>query len=301
LKIKPSILSAALFAPLVAHAIDFEMKGYGIHTPAGVTYHYSLLNNTASNLPDPWHVLSVEIGRKDIFTDDYAKPELTPLPPIYPIPGRPNAAVYAAGDGVLSVTAPAGWNGYQGGEREHVNHTVAWELNKDAQGHYIPAAALLPGQTLTGLSVTRSAISDTYLNSNFNVHAFGIKKTFTGRVEKQDTSPPVLSVTLSPTTLRANEKPIPITATLTVKDDYDPAPEIKLESITANEPLEKEDIKDAQIGTDDRQFKLKAEREGKNKAGRIYTVTYSATDGSGNKATATATVVVPHDERKKDD
>lgn len=96
-------------------------------------------------------------------------------------------------------------------------------------------------------------------------------------------------------------KLVPIVATITVKDDYDPAPEIKLESITANEPLESEDIKDAQIGTDDRQFKLKAEREGKNKAGRIYTVTYSATDGSGNKATATATVVVPHDERKKDD
>ena len=80
-----------------------------------------------------------------------------------------------------------------------------------------------------------------------------------------------------------------------MKDDYDPQPEIKLESITANEVLEKEDIKGALIGTDDRQFQLKAEREGKNKAGRIYTVTYSATDGSGNKSIASATVTVPHD------
>jgi hypothetical protein len=86
-----------------------------------------------------------------------------------------------------------------------------------------------------------------------------------------------------------------------VKDDYDPQPEIKLESITANEPMNKDDIQDAQIGTDDRQFKLKAERDGKNKTGRIYTVTYSATDATGNKAIASATVVVPHDERKKDD
>ena len=39
---------------------------------------------------------------------------------------------------------------------------------------------------------------------------------------------------------------------------------------------------DAKIGTDDRQFRLKAEREGKNKAGRIYTVTYSATDATRN-------------------
>ena len=43
---------------------------------------------------------------------------------------------------------------------------------------------------------------------------------------------------------------------------------------------------------------LRAEREGKNKAGRIYTITYSATDGSGNKTTASATVTVPHDERE---
>ena len=43
---------------------------------------------------------------------------------------------------------------------------------------------------------------------------------------------------------------------------------------------------------------LRAEREGKNKAGRIYTVTYSATDASGNKTTASATVTVPHDEKE---
>ena len=43
---------------------------------------------------------------------------------------------------------------------------------------------------------------------------------------------------------------------------------------------------------------LRAKREGKNKAGRIYTITYSATDGSGNKATASATVTVPHDQGK---
>ena len=109
-------------------------------------------------------------------------------------------------------------------------------------------------------------------------------------------------MSVNPATLwPPNGKLIPITATITVKDDYDPQPEIKLESITANEPLEKDDIKEANIGTDDRQFKLKAEHEGKNKTGRIYTVTYSATDGTGNKTIASATVTVPHDERKMDD
>ena len=57
------------------------------------------------------------------------------------------------------------------------------------------------------------------------------------------------------------------------------------------------DIQGAVLGTDDRQFSLAATREGGNLAGRVYTLTYSATDGSGNKATASTTVTVPHDQR----
>ena len=83
-----------------------------------------------------------------------------------------------------------------------------------------------------------------------------------------------------------------------MQDDYDPEPEIKLDSIIATETLAADDIQDAQLGTDDRSFSLAAKRAGTNQAGRIYTVTYSATDGSGNKATASATVNVPHDQGK---
>ncbi|MFZ5523588.1 MAG: hypothetical protein ACOY9D_05835 [Pseudomonadota bacterium] len=54
----------------------------------------------------------------------------------------------------------------------------------------------------------------------------------------------------------------------------------------------------APLGTDDRDFYLAAKRAGTNQAGRIYIVTYSAIDGSGNKATASATVAVPHDQQK---
>lgn len=117
---------------------------------------------------------------------------------------------------------------------------------------------------------------------------------------KVDTLPPSLTVTLTPSILSpANEKLIPITATISVKDNYDPAPEIKLESITANEMLEAEDIRDAAIGMDDRSFRLRAERKGVGKFGRIYTVTYSATDASGNKSTATASVAVPREREEE--
>jgi hypothetical protein len=118
---------------------------------------------------------------------------------------------------------------------------------------------------------------------------------------KMDTLPPTLTVTLTPAILSpANERLIPITATISVKDNYDPAPEIKLESISANEMLEAEDIREAAIGTDDRNFRLRAERKGVGRFGRIYSVTYSATDASGNKSTATASVTVPREGEEED-
>lgn len=116
---------------------------------------------------------------------------------------------------------------------------------------------------------------------------------------KVDVTPPTISVALSPATLwPPNDKLVSVTAAITVKDNYDPAPEIKLESITASETLASNDIQGVQFGTDDRQFNLVAKRTGSNQTGRIYTVTYSATDASGNKATASATVTVPHDQGK---
>jgi len=115
-----------------------------------------------------------------------------------------------------------------------------------------------------------------------------------------DVTPPTLSFTLAPGTLwPPNGKLVSIHATIAAQDDYDPEPEIKLESITANETLSANDIQDVQFGTDDRSFSLAAKRAGNNQAGRIYTITYSATDASGNKATASATVTVPHDQGKK--
>jgi hypothetical protein len=43
---------------------------------------------------------------------------------------------------------------------------------------------------------------------------------------------------------------------------------------------------------------LRSERNG-NGAGRIYTITIEASDASGNTATSTREVKVPHDKRKK--
>ncbi|MBW1842848.1 MAG: hypothetical protein JRJ05_00805, partial [Deltaproteobacteria bacterium] len=54
------------------------------------------------------------------------------------------------------------------------------------------------------------------------------------------------------------------------------------------------DIQGANTGSDDRNVMLRAERAGGGN-GRVYTLTYLVTDGSGNETEAEAKVYVPHD------
>jgi HYR domain-containing protein len=120
-------------------------------------------------------------------------------------------------------------------------------------------------------------------------------------VSVADTTPPQIQVRVSPATFwPPNHKMIAVTATVTVSDVCDPSVGFELVSITSNEPDNglgdgdtANDIQDAQVGTADTAFLLRAERSGTG-SGRTYTVTYRATDRAGNQATATAMVAVPH-------
>src|SRR5262245_28390190 len=115
-----------------------------------------------------------------------------------------------------------------------------------------------------------------------------------------DTTPPQLSLSVSPAQLSPpNHKLVLVTATLAATDTCDASPAIRLVSITSNEPDnglgdgdQPQDIQGAAFGTDDRQFLLRNERSGTGR-GRIYTITYSATDASGNTTLRQATVTVP--------
>lgn len=107
-----------------------------------------------------------------------------------------------------------------------------------------------------------------------------------------DTAAPQSSVTMSPAS--ASEIAgtfLNVQAILTVTDDYDPQPAIGLESITATVPVSQSEIKDAKFGTDDRQFALPVKKDPTGKP-VVYTITYSATDGTGNKRTTSATVTL---------
>jgi len=125
----------------------------------------------------------------------------------------------------------------------------------------------------------------------------------TQSVEIVDTTPPMLEVEASPSTLWSpNHKMIDIHVTVWTSDICDLVPDIRLVRITSNEEPNgngdgntKPDFDSADFGTDDRHFRLRAERKG-NGDGRVYTIEYVAEDDSGNTTTAYTTVVVPHDQ-----
>ncbi len=127
----------------------------------------------------------------------------------------------------------------------------------------------------------------------------GLSSTATTHVTVRDTTPPALSVSLSPNVLwPPNHKFVPITASIQVSDICDPNPRVTLVSITSNEPLAPNDVQGAVIGTDTRSFLLRAERLGTG-TGRVYAVRYRAMDASGNMTFATAQVMIPHDQGQR--
>ena len=119
----------------------------------------------------------------------------------------------------------------------------------------------------------------------------------------RDITPPEISVSVTPDTLwPPDHKMDDITAAVTVSDNCDPAPTVVISSVSSNEPDDAigdgdgstvNDIQGADIGTEDYNFQLRAERDNEGD-GRVYTITYTATDASGNSASASATVTVPH-------
>jgi hypothetical protein len=140
----------------------------------------------------------------------------------------------------------------------------------------------------------------------------GNSASCTTTVTVEDTTPPEISVTVSPDTLwPPDHKMVNIAATVTVSDICDAAPSVVLTSVTSDEPDNDhgkpfdpqdstsgdgntDDDIQADIGTEDYEFQLRAERAGTGD-GRVYTITYTVTDASGNSESAIATVVVPHD------
>jgi predicted extracellular nuclease len=113
-----------------------------------------------------------------------------------------------------------------------------------------------------------------------------------------DATPPELSAQASPNQLwPPNHRYVTVQATTDASDDRDPTPSVSLVSVTSNEPDDAPGDGDGSttndiLIVDDDTFRLRAERS-EDGTGRIYTITYLATDACGNVTEATTTVRVP--------
>ena len=129
----------------------------------------------------------------------------------------------------------------------------------------------------------------------------------------EDNMPPTITLSVNPNILwPPNHKMIPVSAVVIGSDNCTLSPLVQLDSITINEGdltntydaiydssigdgNTVDDIQDAEYGTEDYNFLLRAERAGTG-TGRVYRIKYSITDASGNTASACAEVTVPHNQ-----
>lgn len=156
-----------------------------------------------------------------------------------------------------------------------VGHPPGWRVRllrpHGARGHwlewYMPAVAgtgIAPGATLGGFSVTLPRADETYLVARYALHGPGAS-TAGGTLLLADTTPPQLSLTV---TAVADEPGVTaqVHVDAVATDDRDPEPRVAVESVGRPD--------DGAPG---------------------YTVLYSATDASGNRATASRRVPWPAD------
>lgn len=114
-----------------------------------------------------------------------------------------------------------------------------------------------------------------------------------------DTTPPVVTVTATPNVLwPVDHKMYEITVNATAVDDQDPHPVVSLAGVTSNQGQNTngDGNTSPDILIQNGHIFLRAERTGTSKDDRVYTITFTGRDASGNVGIGTATVTVPHDQ-----
>ena len=150
------------------------------------------------------------------------------------------------------------------------------------------SAALPDGVNTLGLIATDSS---------------GNVSTFSSTITVEDTIAPVIvSVSANPKVLwPPNHKMIPVTVKAKVTDACGPTT-WEILSVTSNQAVDAKGSGNTSPDwkiTGDHTVSLRAERTGKDKGGRIYTITLQATDEAGNTSeTSAVRVTVPHNQGK---
>jgi hypothetical protein len=133
--------------------------------------------------------------------------------------------------------------------------------------------------------------------------AAGATSDCTAVVKVLDTTPPQIgAIVAEPSVLwPPNHKMVPVKVNISASDICTAKPSCKIISVASNEPID--GLGDGNMTPDwvitgDFTVNLRAERSGIG-SDRIYTITISCTDTSGNSTSRATKVTVPHDKKLK--
>lgn len=182
------------------------------------------------------------------------------------------------------------------GEFGHLDHALAtdsltdqvvraatWHLNSDEPSFYDYNTE---NKSAAQLSINVGTVFR-YSDHDAVIVGLALADALAPEIRKVQTSTSVLSP--------ANHKMIPVTLTVDVVDNLDPAPVSRIVSVTSNQPTN--GVGDGNTAVDwivtgNLQLQLRAERSGK--AGeRVYTIVIESRDAAGNVSTSSVTVRVP--------
>jgi hypothetical protein len=108
----------------------------------------------------------------------------------------------------------------------------------------------------------------------------------------RDRKPPKLEIAVEPDVLsnpNGRFRAVQISGEVSDEDEVD---DVYLAAVESSDPGDRQDVAGARLGSFDDEVLLRAERSSSGDA-RRYRITFVAVDADGNRATATATVVVP--------
>ena len=290
-----SFLLAAVCCLLTSYAHAalplVEIKTYGQHIGGKIVYQYQVINNSTCRIPKFF------IGYDTDFTDfklptTKAEYELGEVLPVgfehYENDSMPG--LYDAS----SFSGPTNWRADMT-RFEGTGSYLYWTADNDINPTIPAGQDIFPGQ-IARFSVVVPQISQAYVSSHFSAELWSgmCPVAYNSVMQRLDTTPPVLTVTLTPATITTAQRGqmIPVTATITVKDDYDPAPEIKLERIKAIGAVSPT-ITGVVTGTDVRSFKISVPATNPTNQMNGYVWVFSATDASGNKVQVPVMLPLP--------
>ena len=237
-----------------------RVRVYAEHAIGRVVYHYQIENRGRSDLRQ------IILGCDCRPADHVAAPLLN----IVPVGAQYRDSDYTDTEPELPhdlVRAPPGWRVLAHRPPGADKYWLEW--------HALGARGLGAGQTAKGFSVAVPRADRAFLVGRYTAPERGV----VGWLELLDATPPRLTLKLEDTTPAASGETARVRVLATADDDFDPAPRLTMESFVPDETAAADPIRWSRGGALARPLR--------------YTVTYTATDASGNTARSSLKVTIP--------